>query len=102
MSSTQPVVVVTGAGHGIERATALLFAAQGARLVLGDINEDLLDESAKECTSAGAPVWVQPYDQRERTSVEALLRGGVEHFGRIDTVANIAGIYPIATVADTT
>jgi 3-oxoacyl-[acyl-carrier protein] reductase len=102
MSPTQPVVVVTGAGHGIGRATARLFAAQGARLVLGDINEDSLEAAAKECASAGAPVWIQLYDQRQRSSVEALFRGGAEHFGRIDTVANIAGIFPIATVADTT
>jgi 3-oxoacyl-[acyl-carrier protein] reductase len=102
VSTTQPVVVVTGAGHGIGRATARLFAAQGDRLILGDLDQESLEATAKECINVGAPVWFQPYDQRQSSSVDALLLGGTEHFGRIDTVANIAGIYPIAAVADTT
>lgn len=95
------VVAVTGAGHGIGRATCRLFAEPGARLVLGDLNEETLAEAAKECESAGAEVWAHPFDQRVRSSVEDLFAGAVRHFGRIDVAANIAGIYPTGTVAGT-
>ena len=95
-------VLVTGAGHGIGRATALRFAAAGASLTLGDLNEATLAEVAKEAEAAGADVLAVPYDQRSSTSVAALVDAAAERFGRIDALANIAGIYPLATVDDTT
>jgi NAD(P)-dependent dehydrogenase (short-subunit alcohol dehydrogenase family) len=100
--SDRPVVVITGAGHGIGRATAQLFADEGAQLVLGDIDEGTLQDSAKECEVRGASVWAAPFDQRVSASVDHLFSGAVEHFGRIDTVANIAGIYPFGTALETT
>jgi 3-oxoacyl-[acyl-carrier protein] reductase len=96
------VAVITGAGHGIGRATARLFADEGASLVLGDINEETLAEAEEECRSRGAKVLAHPYDQRDRASVDALFQNATDHYGRVDTVANIAGIYPFGTVLDTT
>jgi len=95
-------VLVTGAGHGIGRATALRFAAAGASLTLGDRNEETLAEVAKEAEAAGGEVLAVPFDQRSSASVRALVDAAAERFGRIDALANIAGIYPMATVGDTT
>jgi 3-oxoacyl-[acyl-carrier protein] reductase len=99
--STDSVVLLTGAGHGIGRATARRFAEEGARLALGDLNEETLEEAAKECESLGASVWAQGFDQRVRSSVDDLFAGAAEHFGGIDVSAHIAGIYPTGTVAGT-
>lgn len=94
--------MITGAGHGIGRATARQFADQGARLVLGDLNEETLGESAAECEKLGAEVCAVSFDQRNRADVDSLFQQAVDRFGRIDAVANIAGIYPFSTVVDTT
>lgn len=96
------VIAVTGAGHGIGRATARLFASRGARLILGDLNPETLAETAGECESLGATVWSAQYDQRDSSSVDRLLEGGRSHFGALDALANIAGIYPTGTVTGTT
>jgi 3-oxoacyl-[acyl-carrier protein] reductase len=101
VSQSDAVVLITGAGHGIGRATARLFATEGARLALGDINEETLADVAKECESLGGEVWTQAFDQRERASVDALFRGAADHFGRLDVSAHIAGIYPTGTVVGT-
>lgn len=96
------VIAVTGAGHGIGRATARLFASRGARLILGDLNPETLAETARECEALGATVWSAQYDQRDSSSVNQLLEGGERHFGALDALANIAGIYPTGTVIGTT
>jgi 3-oxoacyl-[acyl-carrier protein] reductase len=93
--------VITGAGHGIGRATARLFAERGARLVLGDMNADTLAEAADEVGALGAKVLPVVYDQRDSASVAALFEAAMDELGHLDAVANIAGIYPFATVADT-
>ena len=96
------MIAVTGAGHGIGKATARLFAREGATLVLGDLDAGTLAETAHECESLGATVWSAQYDQRVSADVERLLEGGARHYGRLDALANIAGIYPTGTVAGTT
>lgn len=99
--SAPEVVMVTGAGHGIGKATALRLAVDGARLLLGDINPHTLEETVAECASAGADVWAAQYDQRVSASVDRMFTSGAGHFGRLDGVANIAGIYPTGTVEQT-
>jgi 3-oxoacyl-[acyl-carrier protein] reductase len=94
--------VITGAGHGIGRATARLFAERGARLVLGDINPDTLAEAATEVEKIGARVLPVVYDQRRSESVAALFEAAFAELGHLDSLANIAGIYPFSAVADTT
>jgi 3-oxoacyl-[acyl-carrier protein] reductase len=69
---------------------------------LGDIDEGTLDDVAKDCAARGATVRAVVFDQRVRSTVDDLFSAAVEQFGRIDTVANIAGIYPFATAIETT
>lgn len=102
MDRSTTTALITGAGHGIGRATARRFAGDGARLVLGDMNEQTLAEAAKECEALGADVEPVVFDQRVRSSVDAMVAQAHRRFGRIDVLANIAGIYPPGRVADTT
>ena len=86
------VVVVTGAANGIGNATALALAAEGAVLVLVDIDAEGL--GALRTTIAGDDVrWsVVRTDVRDGAALEELVRQTVRRCGRIDAVVNCAGI----------
>ena len=81
-------VVVTGAASGIGRATARLFAAEGAELTIADINEAGLAETAGMI--GGTPL-VVPYDAADWDSCRALIASAAAG-GGIDVLANIAGM----------
>jgi NAD(P)-dependent dehydrogenase (short-subunit alcohol dehydrogenase family) len=86
------VVVVTGAGSGIGRATALSFAAEGAQVVVGDIVPEAADETARIVADAGGDVRSRTVDVSDATAVSEWIAFAVKHYGRIDCAANIAGI----------
>ncbi len=84
-------VLITGAASGIGAATARRFAREGARLMLGDINEEGVAAVAKEL--GGEPdVCYQPTDVTDLAQVESLTQAAVDRFGRLDVVFNNAGI----------
>ena len=95
-------VIVTGAGHGIGRATAELFAQQNVNLVLADVNEEWLMATADACRGTDADVRTIPFDQRSRHSVDHLFGAVDEMFGSVDVLANIVGIYPSERVTKMT
>lgn len=82
-------VLITGAASGIGAAAARRFAAEGARVMLGDLNGDGLAALTRELGSAAAS---RVTDVAELAQVEALTREAVERFGRLDVVFNNAGI----------
>jgi meso-butanediol dehydrogenase/(S,S)-butanediol dehydrogenase/diacetyl reductase len=86
------VVLITGAASGIGAASARRFAAEGARLALGDLNEAGCAAAARELDPSGARVLARGLDVRELEAVEAFTRAAVERFGRLDVVFNNAGI----------
>ena len=86
------VVLVTGAGGGIGRATAEEFARQGARVVIGDIKEDLLAESHQRIEAAGGMVRSRAGNVAKHDDVKTLFRYAVEEFGTVDVAVNNAGI----------
>lgn len=96
------VAFVTGAGHGMARATAHLLAARGANLGLVDSNLDELAEVADECRDIGATVVSELVDLTSTASIDRAVRAVHDGLGRIDIAANIAGIYPRSTVEEAT
>lgn len=94
--------LITGAGHGIGRATALLFASRGARVIVADIDVDRAKSVARECEDHGAEHVVVEVDVRSTASVSDMAREVLGTVGRVHVLANVAGIYPMAPLVDTT
>jgi NAD(P)-dependent dehydrogenase (short-subunit alcohol dehydrogenase family) len=85
-------VVVTGAAGGIGRASAVAFAAEGARLVIADLKAEMLQETASICREQGADVQTLLLDVASDEAPETLVRTALEHYGRLDVAFNNAGI----------
>lgn len=96
------VAVITGAAQGIGAACARVFAAQGAKVVLGDVNEVGAAALAKEIAATGGHALARRADVGTRADCEALVEHAVTHFGRIDILVNNAGIVHAADFLDLT
>ena len=88
------VAIVTGASQGIGRATAVRLARDFEAVVLTARQEDELKQTAADVKSAGAEPLIYALDLREPCSVETLVKGTLDRFGRIDALVNIAGAVP--------
>ncbi|HRS98209.1 MAG TPA: SDR family NAD(P)-dependent oxidoreductase, partial [Smithella sp.] len=86
------VAVITGAADGIGRATAVLFARDGAKLVLADLNEKGLSETVDLVKKENAAVISRKTDVAKESDVETLIVLAVETYGQIDILCNNAGI----------
>jgi NAD(P)-dependent dehydrogenase (short-subunit alcohol dehydrogenase family) len=86
------VAVITGAASGMGRAAAVLFAQQGANVVLADLNAKGGEEAAAEASRAGAPCVFQRTDVSQEDEVEALIARATREFGKLDVLFNNAGI----------
>jgi NAD(P)-dependent dehydrogenase (short-subunit alcohol dehydrogenase family) len=85
------VVVITGAANGIGRATADVFAVEGAVVVLADVDAALAEKSADEIQATGGAAWAVQCDVSRSPSVAAMVDAVVQRFGRIDVLhANAA------------
>ena len=84
--------LVTGAGSGLGRATALAFAAQGANVVFADIDGDTAGAAADRALAAGGAAAAAQVDVTDRASVSATARWARERFGPVDVLFHSAGI----------
>ena len=84
--------VITGAGAGIGRATACLFAREGARVVVADLNEKDGGGTVEAIRAAGGEAIFVRTDVALSADVERLMSSAVETFGRIDVLFNNAGV----------
>lgn len=94
--------MITGASSGIGRATALLFARNGARVVAVGRNEKELGGLRTEAKGADGSIKVLLADVSETSQVDRLVAETVDGFGRIDVLVNAAGIIKNGTVENTT
>lgn len=85
------IAIITGAASGMGRATAHLFADEGARLAIMDINGAALESVAQELRSVGADVLPLTVDLSDRNALETAVANVAEHFGGIDILVNNAG-----------
>lgn len=89
---TGKVALITGASSGIGRATAELFAARGAKLVLAARRKEELDSLASEIEARGGQATVVVTDVAVAQDVERMLAHTIETFGQLDYAVNNAGI----------
>jgi 3-oxoacyl-[acyl-carrier protein] reductase len=88
---TDQVAVITGAARGIGRGIAAVLAAEGARVVIADIDPVAAERTAAELGQGAIAVAT---DVTDRASVDALAAAAIAAYGRIDILAANAGIYP--------
>ena len=86
------VALVTGGGSGIGHATAVLFAAQGAKVVVSDLNEANALETVAEIKAAEGDATALTGDVSKNADAEAMVSGTVEVYGSLDVVVNCAGV----------
>jgi NAD(P)-dependent dehydrogenase (short-subunit alcohol dehydrogenase family) len=91
MSTPHKVAIVTGAGTGIGKRSALALLQDGYAVVLAGRRAERLEETAKAAAPSGLPTLVVPTDVGDPESVRALFRKTMEAFGRLDVVFNNAG-----------
>ena len=103
MSASEKVAIITGAGSGIGRYTAIAFLKDGYSVALAGRREDPLKETVKESGVDESKTLVVPTDVSDPESVQNLFAQTVEKFGRVDVVFNNAGIgAPKANLEDLT
>ena len=88
----ETVAVVTGAASGIGRETARQFAAEGARVLVSDVNEDGGAETVRSIGEGGGEAVFMRCDVSDADAVARLVDGAVERWGRIDVMVNNAGV----------
>jgi NAD(P)-dependent dehydrogenase (short-subunit alcohol dehydrogenase family) len=95
------VCVVTGAGSGIGQASARLFAAEGAYVVVADVDLETARATVEEIANAGGRATAEQVDVTDQEQTVALARRVVEQFGRIDVLFNNAGVAGVGDVLET-
>jgi len=96
------VAIVTGAGRGIGRATALELARLGADIVIAELDAGGADKTAALVKDLGRRAVVVPTDVTKRTDLATMVERTRTAFGRIDVLVNNAGIYRAAATLDVT
>ncbi|HEV7248849.1 MAG TPA: SDR family oxidoreductase [Shinella sp.] len=96
MTIQNKTVVITGAGRGIGRATAIHLATRGAKLVLGARSAAEIVAVVSEIEAAGGEAVCRVTDVTKREDFEALVGLACERFGRLDVIVNNAGIGPLS------
>lgn len=86
------VALITGAGKGIGRESALTLAASGAKIVVADVDAETSAETVKQVQALGSRAIFAPTDVRDPAACERAVQTGVEAFGRLDIQVNNAGI----------
>lgn len=96
------VVLITGSASGIGKETALLFAREGGKLVVADVNDKAGEETAEEIRKNGGDAFFAHLDVSNREQVKQVVKDTISKYGRIDVLINNAGIIQDALVVKMT
>jgi 2,3-dihydro-2,3-dihydroxybenzoate dehydrogenase len=96
------VAIVTGATSGMGAATAKLFAAEGAKVVLSGRSDAGAEATAAAISTVGGDSRIKLGDVSDSSICDALVEFAVEQFGRVDVVANVAGVITRGDATQTT
>jgi 3-oxoacyl-[acyl-carrier protein] reductase len=86
------VAVITGAGSGIGRCSALAFAEEGASVVVADVQSATAEETAQQIRSSGGKAEAVTVDVTQYDQVERMIATAIDRFGRLDVLFNNAGL----------
>ena len=86
------VALITGGAQGIGKAIALLFAREGAAVVVADINLEKAQETCREIESVGRGALAVGGNVADAKEAETMVQKAIEHFGRLDILVNNAGV----------
>jgi NAD(P)-dependent dehydrogenase (short-subunit alcohol dehydrogenase family) len=100
MQLANKVALITGGGSGIGRATALLFAREGAAVIIADVNEQSGQATVGEIIQAGGRAGFEPADVTRAADCRRVVERAIHEFGKIDILFNNAGIIRRATVLE--
>jgi NAD(P)-dependent dehydrogenase (short-subunit alcohol dehydrogenase family) len=97
------VTIITGAGGGMGRKAATMFAAEGARVVCVDVTEEMAESAAEDVRNAGGEATSVAADVSTEEEARRMVDHAITTFGRVDVLYNNAGIMPAAdhSVIDT-
>jgi NAD(P)-dependent dehydrogenase (short-subunit alcohol dehydrogenase family) len=94
--------IVTGAGNGIGRAIAMLFAEEGARVLVADIEDDAGSAVVDEINQSGGEAVFQHTDISDELSAGSAVQAAVDAFGTVDILINNAAVFVFGKVEDVT
>lgn len=98
------VAIITGAASGMGKAMAFLFASEGAKVIVSDINQSGVDMEVKEIESAGGTELGIVANVGREEDIQNMINGTIDHFGQIDILVENAGIMdnmePLADVTN--
>lgn len=92
------VAIITGAGRGIGREAALLFAKEGAKVVIADFDAESGKQTAADIVALGGTASFVSVNVSDRASVEGMVAFALSQYGKIDILVNNAGITQDATL----
>lgn len=97
---TDRVAVITGGASGIGESAGRVLAAAGAAVVLGDVDAEKAETVAGEIVAAGGRAVAQACNISQRADLDALVDRAVSEYGRLDVMANVAGVASDGLLAD--
>jgi NAD(P)-dependent dehydrogenase (short-subunit alcohol dehydrogenase family) len=94
MRLANKVAIITGGGSGMGRVASLLFAKEGAKVVVAELDPKTGEQTASDVRAAGGDALFVPVNVADEQQVQQMVKATVEHYGAVHVLYNNAGIMP--------